>query len=109
MKDRGDVPFWDYEQVAGGDWIRVIPGISIFVVKNDVIRSGSAEDTGYGTNWDFLMSKQAKSQYKADNIRCTDIQIIGQELIQFEELAIRNEYIFRYEERCNQEEKKSYE
>ncbi|MGV8110922.1 hypothetical protein [Methanospirillum sp.] len=58
---------------------------------------------------DILMSKQAKSQYKADNIRCTDIQIIGQELIQFEELAIRNEYIFRYEERCNQEEKKSYE
>jgi hypothetical protein len=55
------------------------------------------------------MSKQAKSQYKADNIRCTDIQIIGQELIQFEELAIRNEYIFWYEERCNQEEKKSYE
>lgn len=47
MKDRGDVPFWDYQQVAGGDRILVIPGICKFVFKNDVSRSWSAEDTGY--------------------------------------------------------------
>lgn len=47
LKDGRDVPFWDYQQVAGGYRILVIPGICIFVVKNDVIWSVSAEDTGY--------------------------------------------------------------